>query len=202
MSFCHLVHKCQFANVSVSQFSDFIKTQDQSCGCGGLDKVRTFQDWNFVNSISTVLAKDQISFCHEVIARQSDSSLTLIVNRLTTSDSQSLVLFWNLWFSQIQGQYFRLIKAKSQSGLYLINCPQRGRSDTVYVNTYLIKQVLQRFLISKSSCTQEYTNVFMKYICTLGRKTVCSFTAEPLVCVCIQNALRKKNWQLLAKCDF
>lgn len=93
---------CQFASVSVFQFSDFIKTQDQLCGSRGLDKVRNFQDAYSVNSMTTVLAMGQISFCHVVIARQSDSSLTLLVSRLIISDIKSVRGFFCVcWISQI-----------------------------------------------------------------------------------------------------
>lgn len=77
---------CQCASVSVFEFSDISKTQDQPCGSRGLDKVRNFQDEYSVNSMTTVLAVGQIIFCRVMIARQSDSSLTLLVGRLTTSD--------------------------------------------------------------------------------------------------------------------
>lgn len=84
---------CLFANGSVFQFSDFIKSQDQLCGRRGLDKVRNSQDKYSVNSMTTVLAMGQISFCHVVIARQSDSSLTLLVSRLTIFDISSVEVF-------------------------------------------------------------------------------------------------------------
>lgn len=61
------------------------------CGTIGLAKVRNIQDGNSMNSMTTVLPTGQIRLCLVVIARQSGSSLTLPVGRLTTSDSLSTV---------------------------------------------------------------------------------------------------------------
>lgn len=69
------------------------------CVTRGLDKVRNFQDGNSMNSMTTVLPTGQIRLCLVVIARQSGSSLTLLVGRLTTSDSlnsQSVCFFFFL----------------------------------------------------------------------------------------------------------
>lgn len=75
--------------VPVCQIRPKLQIKPKPGGSRGLDKVESFQDGNSVNSMTTVLATGLISFCCVAIARQWDSSLTLWVDRLTTSDSQS-----------------------------------------------------------------------------------------------------------------
>lgn len=68
------------------------------CGTIGLDKVRNIQDGNSMNSMTTVLPTGRIRLCLVVIARQSGSSLTLLVGRLTTSDSVSTISLYVFFF--------------------------------------------------------------------------------------------------------